>query len=107
MGGAVNAVDGTSAATPVFAGLIAALNGYRVANGKAQLGFLNPVLYAAYAANPLSFNDVLTGDNSCTESACPCPANTGFGATKGFDAATGLGTPNYAVLKATIDTFDV
>ena len=34
VGGQVQAVDGTSAATPVFSGLIASLNGWRAANGK-------------------------------------------------------------------------
>ena len=94
LGGQVQAVDGTSAATPVFSGLIAALNGWRAANGKPTLGYLNPLLYAVYDKDPTAFQDVLTGDNSCTESACPCPAKTGFGAVAGWDAATGLGTPN-------------
>jgi len=102
LGGQVQAVDGTSAATPAFSGLIASLNGWRAANGKPTLGYLNPLLYAVYAKDPTAFNDVLTGDNSCTESACPCPANTGFGAVAGWDAATGLGTPNYEKIKATI-----
>ncbi len=101
LGGQIQAVDGTSAATPVFSGLIASLNGWRVANGKPVLGWLNPLLYALYDKDPTTFNDVLTGDNSCTESACPCPAKTGFGATAGWDAATGLGTPNYDKIKAT------
>lgn len=102
LGGQVQAVDGTSAATPTFAGLITSMNGWRKANGKPVLGFLNPLLYAAYAADPTAFNDVTIGDNSCTESACPCPANTGFGAVAGWDAATGLGTPNYEKIKAVI-----
>jgi hypothetical protein len=78
VGGQVNSVDGTSAATPVFSGLIADINAWRLANGKPVVGFVSPLLYAAYAANPKSFNDITSGDNSCTESACPCPANTGF-----------------------------
>lgn len=107
LGGSVSSVDGTSAATPVFAGLVGSLNAWRIANGKPVLGYLNPLLYAAYAANPLSFNDITSGDNSCTEGACPCPANTGFGATAGWDATTGLGTPNYGVLKATIEAMGI
>ena len=141
VGGQVQAVDGTSAATPVFSGLIASLNGWRAANGKPtrvsflrrvhrrpcclprhayrklslpppsrdarRLGYLNPLLYSIYAKDPTAFNDVLTGDNSCTESACPCPANTGFGAVAGWDAATGLGTPNYEKIKATITAMGI
>jgi len=107
IGGAVNSVDGTSAATPVFSGLIADINSWRVANGKPVVGFVSPLLYAAYAQNPKAFNDVTSGDNSCTESACPCPANTGFGATAGWDATTGLGTPNYGILKETITAMGI
>jgi hypothetical protein len=36
--------------------------------------FVNPLLYQAAQADPLSFNDITDGDNLCTESACPCPA---------------------------------
>jgi tripeptidyl-peptidase-1 len=148
LGGQVQAVDGTSAATPVFSGLVASLNGWRAANGKPtrvslsaphappslvasrialttsfltfpsprspspprglyRLGYLNPLLYSIYAKDPTAFNDVLTGDNSCTESACPCPANTGFGAVAGWDAATGLGTPNYEKIKAAITAMGI
>jgi len=72
-----------------------------------RLGYLNPLLYSIYAKDPTAFNDVLTGDNSCTESACPCPANTGFGAVAGWDAATGLGTPNYEKIKAAITAMGI
>jgi tripeptidyl-peptidase-1 len=103
-GGAVSSVDGTSAATPVFSGLIADINAVRQAAGKSVLGFVNPALYAAYAANPNTFNDVVQGDNQCTESS-GCSATddggcTGYFAAPGWDATTGLGTPNYANLKA-------
>lgn len=102
LGGQVQAVDGTSAATPIWGGIIANLNAWRIANGKPVLGFINPLLYAVSKANPLAFNDITNGDNQCTESACPCPANTGFAAAPGWNAATGLGTPNVGEIKATI-----
>lgn len=107
IGGAVQAVDGTSAATPVISGLITALNGWRIANGKPLLGYLNPLLYQIYDTNPAAFNDVTSGDNACTEGACPCPAKTGFGAAVGYDAVTGLGTPNYDTIKATITALGI
>jgi tripeptidyl-peptidase I len=69
LGGAVSSVDGTSAATPVIAGLLANLNAWRLANGKPVLGFVNPLLYSIAAADPLAFNDVVQGDNQCTEDA--------------------------------------
>jgi tripeptidyl-peptidase-1 len=102
LGGQVTSVDGTSAATPAVAGMLANLNAWRLANGKPVLGFVNPLLYAISAADPLAFNDITSGDNSCTESACPCPAGTGFFAAPGWDATTGLGTPNYGRIKSAI-----
>ena len=42
LGGQVESVDGTSAATPAVAGMLANLNAWRLANGKPVLGFVNP-----------------------------------------------------------------
>lgn len=95
-------VSGTSAATPSFAGMVALLNAGRLAKGDPVLGFLNPLLYAAHAADAGAFNDVVRGDNSCTEETCPCPAGTGFAAAPGWDAATGLGSINFDRLQAVI-----
>jgi subtilase family serine protease len=107
VGGSINSVDGTSAATPVFSGIIADINAERVAAGKPVVGFVSPLLYGIYATDPLAFNDVTSGDNSCTEGACPCPAKTGFGATKGWDATTGLGTPNVGRMLAAMDAMGI
>jgi tripeptidyl-peptidase-1 len=107
LGGQVVSVDGTSAATPAIAGMLANLNAWRLASGKPVLGFVNPLLYAIYASTPAAFNDVVSGDNQCTESACPCPAKTGFNAAPGWDATTGLGTPNYGMLKAAITAMGI
>jgi tripeptidyl-peptidase-1 len=106
LSGSVSSVDGTSAATPSFAGVVALINAQRLAAGKPVLGFANPTLYAAYAEDPLAFNDVVQGDNTCTEDACPCPAGTGYYAAPGWDATTGLGTPNYGRLLAAINSLD-
>jgi len=80
-------VAGTSAACPVAAGIFAKINGVRLAAGKPALGFLNPFIYK----NPDAFFDVTSGTNSDTR-------KYGFTAVKGWDAATGLGTPNYEAL---------
>ncbi|RKP45912.1 S53 family peptidase [Trinickia fusca] len=68
------AVGGTSAVAPLFAGLIARLN---AANGK-PLGFLNAALYRAGTA----FNDITRGNNGS------------YAAAPGWDACTGLGSPD-------------
>jgi len=88
-------VDGTSCSTPVFAAIIALLNSYRFNNNKPSLGFVNQVIYQAYAADPTIFTDITTGDNKCTESCC---ATVGYEATAGWDPVTGLGTPNFPKL---------
>jgi tripeptidyl-peptidase-1 len=93
LGGAVTPVEGTSAATPIFAGLASLLNDYRVANNKPTLGFLTPLLYAMSTANPSTFNDVLFGNNTCTVDGICC--KVGYGTWAGWDPVGGLGVPNY------------
>ena len=82
--------DTTSAATPVVAGVFAKINELRLANGKSPLGFLNPLLYA----NPHVFNDVVIGQNGGIGN------HKGFPSTVGWDACTGLGTPDFEKMKA-------
>jgi tripeptidyl-peptidase-1 len=80
-------VAGTSASCPVVAGIFAKLNGLRLAAGKSPLGFLNPFIYK----NPSGFQDVTKGCNKAS-------SRYGFTAVKGWDAATGFGTPDYEAL---------
>jgi subtilase family serine protease len=83
-------VGGTSASAPQRAGLVAMAD--QIA-GK-RLGFINPALYQI-AANPAKyaadFFDVTVGSNQ--RSSIP-----GYSASPGWDAVTGLGTPNAANL---------
>jgi len=81
--------SGTSASCPVVAGLFARLNALRAGSGKPPLGFLNPFIYK----NPGAFNDVSLGTNPGDF------GKEGFAAIKGWDAATGFGTPNFPKLK--------
>merc|ERR1712216_326182 len=85
--GAFEGVAGTSASCPVVAGVFALLNDARLAAGKPALGFLNPFIYQ----NAAAFNDVTSGKNNAG-------IGNGFTAIKGWDAATGMGTPNYEAL---------
>jgi hypothetical protein len=82
---------GTSSATPLWAAMLTDINASKACTLSGQVGFANPALYAVasvpseYAA---SFNDVTVGniDNfGATEGLFP--------ATRGYDMATGLGTP--------------
>ena len=72
--GSETVFGGTSAVAPLWAGLIALIN---QAKGS-PIGFINPKLYA----NPTALNDITQGNNGA------------FSATPGWDACTGLGSPN-------------
>ena len=84
------AVDGTSCATPTFAGVVSCLNDVRLNNGKSTLGFLNPLLYQTLQGK--GFFDITKGSNSGGRS---CP---GFDAVPGWDPASGWGSPNFGEL---------
>jgi kumamolisin len=69
-------IGGTSAVAPLWAGLIARINALK----GSPVGFINPQLYAGKAA----LNDVTKGNNGT------------YAAATGWDAASGLGSPNGA-----------
>ena len=74
-GKSLEPIGGTSASTPLWAALIARLN----QGLKARCGFINPVLYAHCATGVL--NDITSGNNGA------------YSAAVGWDACTGLGSP--------------
>jgi len=102
--GGPDLVDGTSCATPVFGGVIGLLNSYRLEAKLPVIGFANPLLYQVYAEAPDAFTDIVQGSNACTEDGCAC--NTGFQATPGWDATTGLGSPVFPKLLAAVKAID-
>jgi subtilase family serine protease len=82
-------VGGTSCSAPQWAGLIAIADQIK----GSDLGYINPALYAI-AAGPnygTYFYDVTVGNNQTT-------SIPGYAASQGWDAVTGLGTPNAAAL---------
>ena len=94
-------IDGTSASAPIFAGLLTLVNDRLLHNGLPPLGWVTPRLYAL---QPL-FRDIVIGDNTCgsygLDPVC-CPFS-GFHATVGFDAVTGLGSPrDFITLRDTL-----
>jgi kumamolisin len=66
-------IGGTSAVAPLWAGLVARINAAKAA----PVGFINPHLYGGSG-----LNDVTYGDNG------------GYAASVGWDACSGLGTPD-------------
>ncbi|KAJ5017413.1 Tripeptidyl-peptidase sed2 [Colletotrichum sp. SAR 10_99] len=83
---------GTSASTPVVAAMVALANDKRIREGKAPLGFLNPLLYSDKLRS--AFVDVTSGSSG----SCPIgdQVESGWLATEGWDPATGLGTLDFA-----------
>jgi subtilase family serine protease len=83
-------VGGTSVGAPQWAGLIAMADQMK----GSDVGYINPALYqiandpAKYAAD---FFDVTVGNNQTSDI-------PGYSASPGWDAVTGLGTPNAARL---------
>jgi kumamolisin len=80
--GAASVIGGTSAVAPLWAALLARLNQL---SGK-PAGLINPKIYQASAA----LRDITSGNNG------------DFAAAAGWDACTGLGSPNGAALRAVI-----
>ena len=87
------AVGGTSASSPSFAGVVSLLNEICLAESGKPLGFLNPFLYK----NPRMLNDITKGTNAIGEN-----KEAGWAATAGWDACTGLGTPNFPEMVAAV-----
>jgi kumamolisin len=71
-------IGGTSAVAPLWAALIARIN----QSAKNAAGYINPKLYQ----NPQALRDITQGNNG------------NFSAEPGWDACTGLGSPNGATL---------
>jgi uncharacterized protein (TIGR03437 family) len=89
---------GTSAAAPVFAGIVTLLNQNL---GTSGLGNINPTLYKMAQTAPLAFHDVTTGNNKvpCVTGSPNCTNGTlGFSAGPGYDQVTGLGSVDASYL---------
>jgi hypothetical protein len=95
---------GTSAGTPFFAGVVAVLNQYAVANGiqaRPGLGNINPRLYQLAQTTRGIFHDVTTGSNivPCTVGTVDCTTGAyGYNTGPGYDPVTGLGSIDIANL---------
>ncbi len=82
--GAEETIGGTSAVAPLWAGLIARLDEQL----GAPLGFVQPLLYPLLGSG--SFHDIDSGDNGS------------YSAGPGWDACTGLGSPDGTALAAAV-----
>ncbi|KAH9015769.1 subtilisin-like protein [Lactarius deliciosus] len=91
----IYAIDGTSCAVPIAAGIVSLLNDYRLSKGKTPLGFLNYWLYD-YGIADLGLNDITSGSN-------PGCNTDGFTASTGWNPVTGLGTLDFSELQKMLD----
>ena len=109
--GAKTLVGGTSAAAPVFAGIVALANQYLTQRGDLTapgLGNVNPALYRLARQAPNVFQDIAEGSNDvpCATGSSDCTDGTlGYAAHPGYDEATGLGSVDaYALVSNWPDT---
>lgn len=121
--GKLGLVRGTSAAAPVFAGVVAMLNSARVSQGMPPMGFMNPVsrfnpLFEInhcqiivltdkqwlYSTGASAMNDITTGAstgcNGLTRfngrpNGSPVIPGASWNATDGWDPVSGVGTPDF------------
>ena len=99
VGGRLYAYGGTSQSAPLFAAaMLYVVDWYKTNVGQSP-GLLSPMLYALGEG---VFNDVTVGDNNGTERVERCPLG-GFSAAAGWDAVTGLGTPNIGMMLRELD----
>jgi hypothetical protein len=87
-------IGGTSLAAPTWAALTALIDDSSASCRRAAVGFVNPALYKLAVSAPVDFNDITVGNNADGNSAL----GGKYPATKGYDLATGLGTPEAANL---------
>jgi len=90
-------VGGTSLSTPQWAGFVAVANAQRALAAKPTLGGMHALLYGNIGAVPGTyagaFADIVQGSNGTC---------AGCSAKAGYDALTGLGTPNVGNLLAAL-----
>jgi len=91
-GSSTSSVAGTSAAAPTFSAVVSMLNEARIQAKMKPMGLFAPFAYA----NPHCFHDVVVGTNAIGRGTGPIPY--GFNCTKGWDPATGVGTPIFSCL---------
>jgi tripeptidyl-peptidase-1 len=95
--GRAKRIGGTSASTPLVAGLVGLLNAHRLQAGQKPLGFLNPWIYEAGAEMTTDVVDGsstgCSGTDMYSQLATPRVAGAGWAAVKGWDPVTGMGTP--------------
>ena len=111
--GQEDVVEGSSVAAPIMAGIVARLNELALDLTARTLGLVAPLFYAAAFQQPNIFNDLTVGNNICgqgsTSVADGCKLDpygyelpttcSGYSCAMGWDAVTGLGSPNVSNIR--------
>ena len=94
-----NDVDGTSCSAPLFAGFLAYINDFQMANGRPKIGPVQQLLYLLAYEYPKAYMKSGYGYTYCTEQMC-CTVDDGFQTppieTK-WNPVYGLGQPNFGM----------
>jgi len=100
-GASCELLAGTSASCPMIASMITLLNNDRLNAGKTPLGFVNPLIYTMFNANPTQyFNNAFNNANNGGE----CGFGFGFNAKPGYwTPLTGCGSPNFGAIRTYVD----
>lgn len=93
--GKEEAVGGTSASSPSFAAIVSLLNEVCLTAGGRSLGYALPLFYQ----NPSAFTDITKGTNAIGSN----KAAGVWACEEGWDAATGLGVPDFPKLQAAVE----
>jgi subtilase family serine protease len=90
-------VNGTSVATPLWAGFTALVNQLTTAAGAPPVGFANPTMYKIATTNAYirSFHDIVSG---CTPNGKSGVEANEYCAGPGYDLTTGLGSPKSGLI---------
>ena len=96
LGGSQQAIGGTSAVAPLWAGLITLINESRANQNLTPVGFVNAELYNLPSSSN-SFTDITAGNNDIYGN-----LNGEYSAGPGWDPCSGLGTPDGAQLMAAL-----
>jgi subtilase family serine protease len=88
-------IGGTSAAAPLWAALLALTD---AKCSSSPVGWANPAIYFAKKVKASVLHDIVSAPNKTTNNYVHPSKGHLYPVTKGYDAATGLGTPNGNVL---------
>ena len=105
--GQLSFVGGTSLSAPAFAAVVSMMNEVSLQCRGTTVGFVNPLLYQMQQQAPAAFHDIRLGNNAncpCLGSSpCACAQSNscqGYKTAKGWDAVTGLGSPNWPAMQS-------